>query len=145
MTDIQQMLIAQENSGPIKDGRYMPYPDSRGFVTIGYGRCLDRKGISKDEAFYMMSNDIADAIEIARRSCSVYDSLSRPRQLVLLSMAHQLGEQGLLGFTHFLGAVNRGDHAAAVSELLDSEAARQTPLRYRQLSDMWKENYSQWV
>ena len=146
MTDVETMLSQQEGTGPIKNGRFFPYTDSRGFLSIGNGRCLDRKGLSTDEARMLFHSDIADAIEDAHHVCSIYDQLSRPRQLVLISMAYNLGREGLEHWPRFLGAIHREDWEDAADELLESKAAReQAPVRYKQLAKMMRENVSEWI
>ena len=39
--------------------RLKPYQDTIGKLTIGYGRNLDDRGISKEEAEYLLRNDIS--------------------------------------------------------------------------------------
>jgi len=141
MTDIEIMLKAQEGTGHVRHGRFFPYVDTVGKTTIGYGRCLDTKGISTAMALMMFSEDIADAIDIARRVCSVYDQLSRARQLVMISMAFNLGMVGLNKWVRFLNAIHKEDWNEAADELLDSKAAKEdAPTRYRQLAKMMRED-----
>ena len=144
-TDIHAMLMQQEGSGPTKDGRFYPYADAVGKMTIGYGRCLDAKGISTNEAMMLFNADIADALDDVRHVCSIYDHLSRARQLVLISLAYNLGREGLNGFVRFLGAVHRDAWDEAADELVDSKAAKQAPVRYHQLADMMRTNVSVWL
>jgi lysozyme len=146
MTDLQTMLMSQEGTGP-RDahGRFLPYEDSLGKLTIGYGH-LVAKGLPPDIALMLFQCDIADAIEDVRHCFSCYDQLSRPRQLVLVSMAFNLGRERLSKFTHFLGAVERGAWSEAADEILDSKAAREdAPSRYKALADMMRTDTSQWV
>jgi len=146
MTDIEMMLKAQEGTGPVRYGRFFPYVDTVGKTTIGYGRCLDTKGISDDMARMMFSEDIADAIDIARRVCSVYNQLSRPRQLVLISLAFNLGMVGMNKWVRFLNAIHKEDWNEAADELLDSKAAKEdAPTRYKQLAKMMRQDVSIWV
>ena len=146
MTDAQAMLMAQEGTGP-RDahGRFLPYPDSMGNPTIGYGHLVS-KGLPADIALMLFQCDIADAIEDVHRCFSCYDDLSRPRQLVLISMAYNLGRERLSVWTHFIGAVHRGAWDEAADHLLDSKAAKHdAPARYQQLAKMMREDTSQWV
>lgn len=130
----------------MKDGSFYPYKDSVGKLTIGYGHCLDEKGISSDLALMLFKMDIADAIDDVRYSFSCYDTLSRPRQMVLISMAFNLGRAGLAKWPRFIGAVHLGNWDEAADHLLDSVAAKsQAPARYKQLADMMRDNVSEWV
>jgi lysozyme len=145
MTDAQAMLMFQEGTGPTKDGRFLPYRDSLGKLTIGYGHLVD-KGIPSAVATMLFQCDLADAIEDVRALFSDYDSLSRPRQLVLISMAFNLGRDGLSQWPHFISAVKIGQFDEAADQLLDSKAAReQAPARYQQLAKMMRTNVSEWV
>jgi lysozyme len=145
VTDIKAMLIAQEGPGPMKDGRFFPYVDTVGKRTIGFGHNLDDKGMPADVAMMLLHTDIADALDDVRHCCSCYDTLTRPRQLVMVSLAFNLGRERLNKFVRFLGAVHRVDWDEAADELLDSKAATQAPARYGQLAKMMRENVSLWV
>lgn len=126
-------------------GRYFPYQDSVGRWTIGYGRNLTDNGMSKDEVLGLLSSDIADAIDDVRHCFSCYDTLSETRQMVLVSLAFNLGRSRLAGFVRFIGAVHRGDWEDAAEELLDSKAAKQAPSRYEELARMMRTDASVWV
>lgn len=146
MTDAQAMLMAQEGAGP-RDahGRFLPYSDSLGHLTIGYGH-LVAKGMPPDIANMLFMSDIADAIDDIRHLFSCYDQLSRPRQLVLISMSFNLGRERLSVWTHFIGAVHRGAWNEAADHMLDSKAAKHdAPSRYEQLARMMRDNKSEWV
>lgn len=146
MTDVQQMIMRQEGTGPLKDGVFYPYKDTAQLLTIGYGHCLDRKGLSVDMAIMLLNMDIGDAIEDVRCHFSCYDTLSRPRQLVLISMAFNLGRAGLGRWPRFISAVHLGHWDEAADEILDSNAAREdAPARYKQLARMMRENVSEWI
>ena len=145
MTDLQAMLMSQEGTGPMREGRFFPYPDAGGKVTIGYGRCLDAKGISAVEADMLFNADIADALFDVRHCFSCYDQLSQPRKMVLVSLAFNLGRAGLATFVRFIGAVHLGHYGEAAEHLLDSLAAKQAPARYQELAKMMREDTSRWV
>lgn len=144
MTDVQAMLMAQEGTGPRDEhGRFLPYPDSVGKLTIGYGHLVE-KGLPSDIALMLFQVDIADALDDVHHNFSCYDQLSRPRQLVLISMAYNLGRAKLSKFVRFIGAVHLSHWDEAADELLDSKAARQdAPARYQQLAQMMRSNVSE--
>lgn len=146
MSDLEAMLIAQEGTGPRDEhGTFLPYPDSVGKLTVGYGHLVD-KGLPSEIALMLFRADIADALEDVRHCFSCYDQLSRPRQLVLISLAFNLGRAKLNKFVRFIGAVHLGKWDEAADELLDSKAAREdAPFRYKQLAQMMRTSTSQWV
>lgn len=146
MNDLETMLMSQEGTGPRgPHGEFLPYPDSVGKLTIGYGHLVD-KGLPSDIAMMLFRSDIADALDDVRHNCSCYDQLSRPRQLVMISLAFNLGRTGLGKFVRFLGALHLGHYDEAADELLDSKAAKSdAPARYQQLARMMRDNTSQWV
>jgi GH24 family phage-related lysozyme (muramidase) len=146
MTDAQAMLMAVEGTGP-RDahGNFLLYDDSLGNPTIGYGHLMS-KGLAPEVVNMQFQCDLADALDDVRHCFSCYDSLSRPRQLVLISMAFNLGRERLSVWTHFIGAVHRGAWDEAADHLLDSKAAKKdAPARYAQLAKMMRENVSTWI
>jgi len=146
MTDAQAMIMELEGTGRQVNGQFMPYQDLVGKLTIGYGHNLDDNGIPSEVANLLLQADLANAIEAVRANCSCYDQLSRPRQLVLISMGFQFGKEGLSKWPRFLGAVHLGNFDEAAEELLDSKAAKvQAPVRFHILATMLRENVSQWV
>ena len=122
------------------------YKDTLGFSTIGYGRLIDKRkggGITKDEAEYLLFNDINKVIEELKHAIPWHTGLSLPRCAVLINMAFQLGTAGLLGFRRTLKLVEDGLYDEAAIEMLDSKWAKQTPARARRLSkqmetDQWQ-------
>ncbi len=146
MTPLQQLIMHQEGTGPIRNGRFLPYLDGEGKWTIGYGRNLSDNGISKEEALSFLSSDIADAIADARSLFSCYDALSEARKMVVVSLAFNLGRERLGKFVRFIDAVHRNDWQEAAEELLDSKAARsQAKVRYQELAQMMRTDVSVWV
>lgn len=145
MTDAEAMLMAQEGTGPFKDGKFFPYVDSVGKVTIGYGHNLDAKGLPHDFALMLLRGDIADAIDDVRYCFSCYEQLNRPRQLVLISLAFNLGREKLNKFVRFIGAMHLAKYQEAAEHLEDSLAAKQAPVRYQELARMMRDGTSTWV
>jgi lysozyme len=109
-----------------------------GHPTIGYGRALDVRGISQDEAEYLLANDLATAERIATTFAdTAWSELTPTRKAVLMSMAHQLGERGLGSFAQLHLAVVTGDHAGAAAQILDSKLAREdAPARAREYAEL---------
>ena len=139
MTDLQAMLIHQEGM------KLRAYHDSVGKLTIGCGRNLDDKGISDEEALHLLNNDIADAIDDVRHNFSCYDQLSRARQMVLVSMAFNLGRDGLSKFVRFIASVHLGKWEEASEHMLDSRWAKQVGIRAEILARMLRDDTAEWI
>lgn len=132
MTDYKTTLIADEGL------QLKPYKDTVGKLTIGVGRNLDDRGLSKAEAMFLLENDIKDAVGGAYGLVINFDSLSDNRKIVLVSMVFQMGKTGVSKFRNMLRAINIEDFDMAAREMLDSLWARQTPNRAERLSEMMK-------
>lgn len=111
-----------------------PYRCTSGKLTIGYGRNLEAKGISKGEAESMLLSDIAEVEERLVRA-GFLSGLNDARKAVLINMAFQLGFNGLSKFRNMLAAVQSEQYVLAASEMLDSLWAKQTPNRAKELSE----------
>jgi len=100
--------------------RRLPYRDSVGKLTIGYGRNLDDVGVSEDEAEAMLVNDMTEAMLWCAAKLAYWPRLSPLRKKVLGNMRFNLGARGLLGFKRMHAALERGDYQAAANEMADS-------------------------
>ena len=138
----------------------VPYIDSEGYPTIGYGQlCKKQKVTSLAQAKVACSSYTANcsarkakewlAREIKQKiSCinsnantkAAYNKASNYRKAILVSMAFQLGCNGLAGFKKTLSYMAKGKWAAASAEMLDSLWARQTPNRAKRHSYVIKNN-----
>jgi len=117
------------------------YVDHLGYTTIGVGRLIDQRkggGISKEESAYLLSNDIRNKVAELDRRLSWWRQLDEARQGVLLSMAFQMGVDGLLTFKNTLGMVRAGDYAGAARGMLNSLWARQTPERAARMAEQMR-------
>jgi len=113
------------------------YTDSLGILTIGIGRMIDSKrggGISKDEALYLLSNDIDSVNAKLNEALPWFKSLDDARQNVLLNMGFNLGVPGLLKFQKTLDCVRHGDYKKAAAEMLNSTWADQVGDRAKRLA-----------
>lgn len=119
--------------------RLKPYRDSVGKLTIGYGRNLDDRGITKDEAALLLAHDLADAWNAVESAFPWARDLSEPRMGVLVNMAF-MGIGRLKGFVKMLAAMEAGDWEAAARELLDSKYAGQVGARADRLAQQLRED-----
>ena len=132
-------LIAQlkrdEGTGPIDhEGRFHPYKDSVGKLTIGYGRNLDDGGISKDEACLLLNNDVIATASQLHAFLPWTDSLDEARRGVLINMAFNMGIYSLLKFKTTLALTEAGDYAGAAKQMLNSLWASQVGSRAHRLA-----------
>lgn len=103
------------------------YPDSLGYLTIGYGTLVDARkggGITPAEAEYLLAN----RLRLAEQDCEslpAYLDLSPPRQAVLIEMRFILGAGGIRGFKRMFAALERQEYELAASEILNSAMAGQ--------------------
>lgn len=88
--------------------RLFPYRDSEGLLTIGVGRNIEERGISREEALYLLDNDIRDHTAELIARFPVVDTLDPPRRDVLINMAFNLGIPRLAGFKRMWAAIERG-------------------------------------
>lgn len=135
-------LKLDEGSGPAQYGRLLPYRDSVGKLTLGYGRNLSDKGVSLTEAEALLSNDVDEAV----RSCCAYpwfEPLDVVRQAALTNMMFNLGGTKFKQFTDTIKALARKDYEAASMHMLQSRWASQVGARARRLAEqvrsgVWK-------
>ena len=116
--------------------RLFAYKDTVGNTTIGYGRNLDTKGITKTEAGNMLLDDIAEARAWLNAKFFWFHDLDEVRQAVLIDMAINCGFAGLLKFVLMLGALGRHDYARAGIECLNSAAGSVLSARYAENAEM---------
>ena len=107
------------------------YECTAGYATIGYGRNLEQRGITKAESEYLLANDLQQCIKELRGIINKFDDLPDKAQLVLIDMCYNLGLSKLLNFENMLDAIDARDWEKAAEELLDSRYARQVKRRAR--------------
>lgn len=99
--------------------RAKPYMDSVGKITIGCGRNLSDVGLSDEEIFVLLNNDI-DAVIHDLDAFPWFTSLDPIRQRVLCDLRFNLGPVRLRGFKMLLRAMSEADHPAAAHALQHS-------------------------
>lgn len=128
--DIGEFYERLKNQLVLHEGlRLKPYRCTAGKLTIGVGRNLEDRGISKKEALYLLDNDIDEVSAELSRRLPWFSDLNGPRKAVLIDMAINLGIDGLFKFKRTLAAVARGDYAEAAREMKDSQWYRQVKSR----------------
>jgi len=117
--------------------RLKPYRCPAGKLTIGIGRNLEDKGISREEALLMCENDILEAIHDLK-SIFNWEYIDEIRQLVLVDMRFNLGPGGFRTFVKMIVAVRVGDHEEAAAQMKDSAYFKQVGSRGLRLYNMMK-------
>ena len=135
--------------------RLQVYKDTLGIDTIGIGRNLEDRGITKEEldwmdipnmdaiyeygiteadAMYLAKNDVQIVEEELVRAHPCVDKLDAVRQLVLMDMAFNMGVPRLRKFQKMWNAVHEKKFNIAAKEMLDSRWAVQVKSRSTKLA-----------
>jgi|TARA_R110000824_G_scaffold292054_1_gene480474 lysozyme len=128
MEDLKEQLVRHEGL------RLTVYDCPAGYKTIGVGRNLEGKGITEEEALYLLGNDINYFTEQLRDNLGWFDDIPEAKQKVLINMAFNLGVGGLMNFKNMLSAVEEERWGDAATEMLDSKWAKQVGNRAIELS-----------
>jgi len=83
---IKELLIKHEGL------KLKPYICPAGKLTIGVGRNIEDNGISKDEAMYLLENDIKRCEKELREIFNDFDSLPDNIKIALIDMIFNMGE-----------------------------------------------------
>ena len=129
---IKDMLIRHEGI------RFKPYQDTLGYWTIGIGRCISTKGITKDEAMFLFFNDLEECIRDLANNIfqGRFYTFPEPVQKVLINMRFQLGHDGLLGFRKMIMAAKNNDWPEMALQMKDSKWYNQTTRRAEELIEI---------
>ena len=144
-----EKLIAHEGL------RLKVYKDSLGIDTVGIGRNLQDRGISKEElaeldipsmdhiyeygiteadAIFLAENDVQIVEDELVRAHPCVEELDAVRQLVLVDMAFNLGVPLLSKFKKMWAAIHENKFDVAAKEMLDSRWANQVKSRATKLA-----------
>lgn len=121
--------------------REKPYIDTEGYPTVACGIKIGPKSAALSNYTFTVPRDVGDvwlesfvkatiakmnanpAITAAMKACN------EARKDILVSMAYQMGVNGLAGFKNTLAMVSAGNFAGAANGMLASQWAKQTPNR----------------
>ncbi len=136
--------------------RLQVYKDTLGIDTIGIGRNLEDRGITKEElddldipsinhvyeygiteadAVYLAENDVQIVEEELLRAHPCVDRLDSVRQLICIDMAFNMGVPRLCKFKKMWAAIEAEDYPTAAKEMLDSRWATQVKGRATKLAN----------
>ena len=113
-----------------------PYRCTAGKLTIGVGRNLEDMGLSDDEIYHMLKNDIYRVDNELDNAFRFYKDLDQVRKDAMVNMGFNLGITRLRGFHHALKYMDMGDYENASVEFLDSLWASQVGRRALDVSHM---------
>ena len=114
--------------------RLHPYLCSSDKLTIGVGRNLDDRGITEEEAMYLLDNDINICIRELLDNLPFYNRMSDDIKEILINLTFNMGMPTLLKFQKMLGHVEAGRFEEASAELLNSRYAKQVKGRAVELA-----------
>ena len=97
------------------------YKDPAGNLTIGYGRNLEGKGITRYEAFMLLRNDIEECeADLYKIFGLMFWDMDDNRCLALIDMRYNLGPAGFRNFVGMINAIKQGYYAQAAKEIRNS-------------------------
>lgn len=111
-----------------------PYIDSVGKTTIGVGRNLTDRGISRKEALFLLEEDVAICMQ-ELESRPWYTKQPPGVREALINMCFNLGMPRLLTFKKMIRALEAKKHHQAAIEALDSRWATQVGNRAKQVAE----------
>jgi lysozyme len=136
--------------------RLQVYKDTLGIDTIGIGRNLEDRGITKEEldwmdipnidaiyeygiteadAMYLAKNDVQIVEKEILRAHPCVENLDAVRQLILVDMAFNMGVPRLGKFKKMWAAIHEEKFDIAAKEMLDSRWAKQVKSRATKLAN----------
>lgn len=107
----------------------------KGHVTVGIGRALDVRGITPDEAKYLLTNDINSFFLGLQQRYVWFNNLDDVRQRVMCNLAFNMGLDGIAKFHEMLEYIADGRYGLAASAMEDSIWFHQVGARAVRLVD----------
>lgn len=135
MTKLEEQLIKDEGFSS------KPYKCTAGKLTIGYGRNIEDVGISRNEALFLLQEDIKKVKTALYAKLPFFKNLNDGRQNALINMGFNLGVNGLMKFKNTLRLMSEGKYEEASKEVLLSEWASQVGKRANRISDQIKNGF----
>jgi len=124
--------ILEHEGSKKKNGYHIPYKDTAGLWTIGYGHLVTKDELkdfdpnrkySEDEAIEIFKQDVNIAIDGARIFIDEH-SISEDAFLVIVELSFWIGLPRLLGFKKARKALKENDYLTCADELLDSKLGK---------------------
>jgi lysozyme len=113
-----------------------PYRCSADKLTIGVGRNLEAIGITKEEAMFLLDNDIKNVAFQCKVEFDWFEDLNDVRKEAIINLVFNMGMTTFKKFKKTIGYIKSGDFERAGVELLDSNYARQVGERSVRVANM---------
>ena len=135
LRDFTLPRLKEDEGSKIKNGRHIPYTDTKGFITIGYGYNLSAKGMSEEEATNKLEESYQEALEDVKSLFpKTWGSFSLMEQSALVNLTFNMGKGGMSTFKVTLPLLRKGEIEAAVSNFKVSKWSRDVkPSRTRRV------------
>ena len=98
---------------------------------------LKERGITKDEALFLLRRDIEDAVQDLK-NFDWFEALDPIRRKVVIDMRYNLGPTRFRSFKKMIAALARGDYEAAAAKMVDSKWYHQVGNRSKRLVAMMR-------
>ena len=98
---------------------------------------LKERGITKDEALFLLANDISECIKDLK-TFTWFDQLDDVRAKVVIDMRFNLGPQGFRQFKRMIEHLAAGRYSLAAGEMVNSRWYLQVGTRARRLVEMMR-------
>jgi len=121
----------------------LPYKDTEGHLTIGFGHNLD-SGITIQQAYQLLESDLEICTSELDKGFPGWREHPEHVQNTLIELQFNLGRPRLSGFKKMWAALGNDDYETAAKEMLDSKWAAQVGQRAitlsNQMRDGWQES-----
>lgn len=116
------------------------YKCTAGYLTIGYGRNVEQRGISREEAEFMFQNDYKDALRNLQ-SLLVYEGIKvedvhKDVFYALTDMMFNMGYDRLSKFKKLFSELKKGSYEGVAREMKDSAWYKQVGNRSKKLVEI---------
>jgi len=111
------------------------YDCPAGYKTIGIGRNLEGKGITREEARYLLRNDLRECVRDLAKF-PYFERLTANRKAALIDMRFNLGPSRFRAFKKMHAALSKREYGKAAAEMLDSRWAVQVGRRAKRLAQI---------
>lgn len=130
--------------------REKPYIDTEGYPTVACGIKIGPKGASLSNYTFSVPRIVGDAwldsfvkstVNKMNDNPSIVAALkacNQARRDILISMAYQMGVNGLASFKNTLAMVATGNYSGAANGMLSSLWAKQTPKRAKRHAEVMR-------